>query len=50
MHRLKIDRSFIQDLEVDSERSIIEAIAHMASGLNLEMMAEAVEARHLAAT
>jgi EAL domain-containing protein (putative c-di-GMP-specific phosphodiesterase class I) len=43
IHRLKIDRSFIQDLEVASERFIIEAIAHMARGLNLEMVAEGVE-------
>ncbi|HTR01490.1 MAG TPA: EAL domain-containing protein [Candidatus Acidoferrum sp.] len=43
IHRLKIDRSFIQDLQVDSERFIIEAIAHMARGLNLEMVAEGVE-------
>ncbi len=43
INRLKIDRSFIQDLQVDSERFIIEAIAHMARGLNLEMVAEGVE-------
>lgn len=43
IHRLKIDRSFIQDLQVDSERFIIEAIAHMARGLKLEMVAEGVE-------
>ena len=43
INRLKIDRSFIQDLEVDSERFIIEAIAHMARGLKLEMVAEGVE-------
>ena len=43
INRLKIDRSFIRDLEVDSERFIIEAIAHMARGLKLEMVAEGVE-------
>jgi diguanylate cyclase len=43
INRLKIDRSFIQDLSVDSDRSIIEAIAHMAKGLKLEMVAEGVE-------
>ncbi len=43
INRLKIDRSFIQDLQVDSERFIIEAIAHMARGLKLEMVAEGVE-------
>jgi len=41
--RLKIDRSFIQDLKTDADRSIIEAIAHMAKGLKLEMVAEGVE-------
>jgi len=43
INRLKIDRSFIQDLQTDSDRSIIEAIAHMAKGLKLEMVAEGVE-------
>jgi diguanylate cyclase (GGDEF)-like protein/PAS domain S-box-containing protein len=43
INRLKIDRSFIQDLNVDSDRSIIEAIAHMAKGLKLDMVAEGVE-------
>ncbi len=43
IHSLKIDRSFIQDMEKGSDRSIIEAIAHMAKGLNLEMIAEGVE-------
>lgn len=43
INRLKIDRSFIQDLHVDSDRSIIEAIAHMAKGLKLDMVAEGVE-------
>jgi diguanylate cyclase (GGDEF)-like protein/PAS domain S-box-containing protein len=43
INRLKIDRSFIQDLQADSDRSIIEAIAHMAKGLKLDMVAEGVE-------
>jgi len=43
INRLKIDRSFIQDMEQGSDRSIIEAIAHMAEGLKLEMIAEGVE-------
>lgn len=43
IHRLKIDRSFIHDMEEDSDQSIIEAIAHMARGLKLEMVAEGVE-------
>ncbi len=41
--RLKIDRSFIEDMEEETDRSIIEAIAHMAKGLKLEMIAEGVE-------
>ena len=43
INRLKVDRSFIQDIDHDSDRSIIEAIAHMAKGLRLEMVAEGVE-------
>lgn len=43
LNRLKIDRSFIQDMEHGTDRSIIEAIAHMAKGLELEMIAEGVE-------
>ena len=43
INRLKIDRSFIQELRTDSDRSIVEAIAHMAKGLKLEMVAEGVE-------
>lgn len=43
INRLKIDRSFIQDLQTDSDRSIVEAIAHMAKGLKLDMVAEGVE-------
>ena len=43
IHRLKIDRSFIHDMEENADQSIIEAIAHMARGLKLEMVAEGVE-------
>lgn len=43
LNRLKIDRSFIQSMTIDSDRSIIEAIAHMAKGLKLGMVAEGVE-------
>lgn len=46
INRLKIDRSFIQDMGQDSDRSIIEAIAHMAKGLKLEMVAEGVEEQY----
>jgi hypothetical protein len=40
---LKIDRSFIHDMEENADQSVIEAIAHMARGLKLEMVAEGVE-------
>jgi len=43
IHRLKIDRSFISDLKEGVEQSVIEAIAYMARGLKLEMVAEGVE-------
>ena len=43
IHRLKIDRSFIHDMVENEDQSIIEAIAHMARGLKLEMVAEGVE-------
>lgn len=43
IHRLKIDRSFIHEMVEDADQSIIEAIAHMARGLKLEMVAEGVE-------
>lgn len=43
INRLKIDKSFIKDITDHSDRSIIEAIAHMAKGLNLDMVAEGVE-------
>jgi len=41
---LKIDRSFIRDLEVDDDdRAIIEAITGMARHLGIEVIAEGVE-------
>ncbi len=43
IQRLKIDRSFIHDMEENADQSIIEAIAHMAKGLKLELVAEGVE-------
>lgn len=41
--RLKIDRSFVNGLGESADQSIIEAIANMAKGLKLEMVAEGVE-------
>jgi len=43
IHRLKIDRSFIHEMVENEGQSIIEAIAHMAKGLKIEMVAEGVE-------
>lgn len=43
IHRLKIDRSFIHDMEENADQAIIEAIAHMARVLKLEMVAEGVK-------
>lgn len=43
IHRLKIDRSFIHEMVENEGQSIIEAIAHMARGLKIEMVAEGVE-------
>ncbi|MBW7858167.1 MAG: EAL domain-containing protein [Leptonema sp. (in: Bacteria)] len=44
LDRLKIDRSFIQDIEKDSAlRNIVEAIIWMGQSLNLRILAEGVE-------
>ncbi len=41
--KLKIDRSFIQELRQTSDDSLIKAIVNMAKSLNLEMVAEGIE-------
>jgi diguanylate cyclase (GGDEF)-like protein/PAS domain S-box-containing protein len=44
VHRLKIDRSFVQDLGVDwGDAAIVSAIVSLARALNLETVAEGVE-------
>ena len=50
IHRLKIDQTFIRDLDHDADdRQITKAIIGLGHSLNLEVVAEGVEtARHLA--
>lgn len=44
VHRLKIDRSFVHDLErSESARAVVRAILGLAGGLGLEVVAEGVE-------
>ena len=44
INKIKIDRSFIEDLENSpSDKKIIEAIIHMAQGLDVKVVAEGVE-------
>ena len=44
IHKLKIDRSFVQNLEADnSDRSIIQTIIAMGQSLNMGIVAEGVE-------
>jgi diguanylate cyclase (GGDEF)-like protein len=46
LHRLKIDRSFVQDmLHAEDTRSLVSAIVVMAQALRLEVVAEGVENR-----
>ena len=43
-HKVKIDRSFIKDIDTNSESSaIVNAIIGMAKALNIELVAEGVE-------
>ncbi|MEM9431510.1 MAG: EAL domain-containing protein [Pseudomonadota bacterium] len=44
VHRIKIDKSFVQDLEVDEgARSLVDALIGLAARLGLEVVAEGVE-------
>ncbi|MCW8999760.1 MAG: EAL domain-containing protein, partial [Kangiellaceae bacterium] len=44
INKIKIDRSFVADIEVDEDsRSIAKAIINLGHSLNLEVLAEGVE-------
>ena len=43
IHSLKIDQSFVQDLERDENRLIVNAMIAMGRGMNLTVIAEGVE-------
>jgi diguanylate cyclase (GGDEF)-like protein/PAS domain S-box-containing protein len=44
VHRLKIDKSFVRDLKIDSDdAAIVSAILSMARDLNVQVVAEGVE-------
>jgi diguanylate cyclase (GGDEF)-like protein len=42
-HTIKIDRSFMHDIEIESRRSIVQAIVAVAHSLELRIIAEGVE-------
>jgi len=44
--KIKIDRSFIKDLECDREKlEVIKAIANLANGLGMNLVAEGIETK-----
>ena len=43
---LKIDRSFVRDIEENESARLVDGIAMMAKGLKLNLVAEGVESRH----
>ena len=47
MHSLKVDKSFVVDLETrEQNRVIVESTAQMAHALGLQVVAEGVETRN----
>lgn len=44
MHTVKIDKSFIRDMQADSsDRALVEAIIHMTGSLGFDVVAEGIE-------
>ena len=44
INKLKIDRSFVRDLETDRDKlEVISAIANLGNGLGINIVAEAIE-------
>lgn len=50
LNRLKIDRSFVFDLDTPSTRKIVEAVIHLGHNLGLSVIAEGIEAKQQVAT
>jgi EAL domain-containing protein (putative c-di-GMP-specific phosphodiesterase class I) len=48
LDELKLDRAFVDRLQHPQERAIVEAVARMAKGLRLTLVAEGVEDRRTA--
>ena len=43
IHAIKIDRSFIADIQPDSENTLVNAMILIAKGMGLRLIAEGVE-------
>jgi EAL domain-containing protein (putative c-di-GMP-specific phosphodiesterase class I) len=48
LDELKLDRTFVDRIDEPPERAIVEAVARMAEGLRLTLVAEGVEDRRTA--